>query len=523
MRRIAVLLCGFTLSVAAACATSEVPPPAPVAPPPLPRAEPPLPELPVSQVEEEVTKVAPRKLFTLSVRNADIREVLLAFGKKADLNILVHPDVKGEVTVDLKRVTLEEALDALLSPIGFMWRREGNFVRVSKPTLETRIFTVNYISTRRAGSAALSATTGGTTGGAGAAGGAAAGGGVTGGGVGFSSVSSTDSVDLWSELERTLVKFLSKDGSLVISQTAGLIAVTDFPANIRRVAQYLELVQGSAQRQVMIEAQIIEVELSKDFSAGIDWSLIPKNLHINPLGTQIVRGTLTGGSLVSQSLASAAASAFQIGLATKFGSQTLQLLLSALSKQGKVTILSSPKISTLNNQKAVMKVATDDVFFTTTRTREPTTGVVTETITPQTVTEGIVLDVTPQISEDDTITMNIRPSISERVGQAISPTGGTVPIVAVRATDTVVRVKDGQTVVIGGLMNNRSTRNVTGVPLLQDIPVAGGLFRKKETEDRKTELVILLTPTVLIGRRHSELSPQELQLLREAGRGAPLR
>jgi len=522
MKRTTRLLLGLTLFLATACAEAPglPPPPLPVTPPPPPRVEL-LPELPVSQVEEEV-KVPPRRLFTLSVRDANIREVLLAFGKKTDLNILVDPDVKGEVTVDLKRVTLEEALDALLSPIGFVWRREGSFVRVSKPTLETRIFTVNYISTRRSGSASLSATTGGTTGGGGVTGGGVTGGGVTrggvtgGGGAGFSSVSSTDSVDFWGELERTLAKFLSKDGSLVISQTAGLIAATDFPANIRRVAQYLELVQGSAQRQVMIEAQIIEVELSKDFSAGIDWSLAFKNLST-------LQGTLTGGNLISQTLAPTAANIFQIGLASKSGGLTLQLFLSALSRQGKVSILSSPKISTLNNQKAVMKVATDDVFFTTTRTREPTTGVVTETITPQTVTEGIVLDVTPQISEDDTITMNIRPNISERVGQATSPTGGTVPVVAVRATDTVVRVKDGQTVVIGGLMNNRSTRNVTGTPVLKNTPFLGSLFRRTDEEDRKTELVILLTPTVLIGRRHSELSPQELQLLREAGRGTPLR
>jgi MSHA type pilus biogenesis protein MshL len=478
-----------------------------------------LPELPVSQIEEEVIKVAPRKLFSLSVRNADIREVLLAFGKKTDLNIVFGPETQGVVTVDLKRVTLEEALDSLLSPIGLVYKREGNFIRVTKPTLETRIFTLSYISTTRSGGATLSATAGGAAGGvAGATTTTGAGGGGTSGAT--SSVTSTDSVDLWGELEKTLATFLSKEGKAVVSRTAGLIAVTDFPANLRKVAQYLELVEGSAQRQVMIQAQILEVTLSKDFSAGINWSLVPKNLNVGPLGT--VTGTLTDGSLVAQTLAPAA-SLFQIGLAGTVGGQAIQLLLNALSKQGKVAILSSPKISTLNNQKAVMKVAVDDVFFTVTREREPTTGVVTETVIPQTVTEGIVLDVTPQIGEDDTITMNVRPSISERVGQATSPRGDVVPIVAVRAADTVVRVKDSQTVVIGGLMQNRSTKNVSGLPLLQDIPVMGGLFRQKEDQDRKTELVILLTPTVLIGRRHSELTPQELQVLREAGRARPPR
>ncbi|MFQ5827590.1 MAG: secretin N-terminal domain-containing protein, partial [Candidatus Methylomirabilia bacterium] len=495
--------------------------PSPVAPPLPPRAREPLPELPVSQIEEKVTKVVPRKLYTLSVRNADIQEVLLAFGKKTELNIVFGPDVQGVVTVDLKRVTLEEALDALLSPLALVYKREGNFIRVSEPAVETRIFTVNYISTTRTGAASLSATSGGATAGTTGAttGGTTAGGGTTGA---TSSVTSADSVDLWGELEKTLAGFLSEDGKAVISRTAGLIAVTDFPRNLRRVAQYLELVEGSAQRQVMIQAQVIEVALSKDFSAGIDWSLVARqSLRLGPLG--VVTGALTGGSLIAQTLAPAAADLFQVGVSSQLGSQTVQVLLKALSAQGKVAILSSPKISTLNNQKAVMKVAVDDVFFTVTRERDPTTGVVTETVTPQTVTEGIVLDVTPQIGEDDTIIMNIRPSISERVGQATSPSGDVVPIVAVRAADTVVRVKDGQTVVIGGLMQNRSSRNVTGVPLLQDVPVLGGLFRQRQDDDRKTELVILLTPTLLIGRRHSELTPREVEILREVRRAKPLR
>ncbi len=516
MKRISLLRLGFIFSLAAACATtSEVKPPPPAAPPP-PKVEQLLPELPVSQIEEEVTKVTPRKLFTLSLRNTDIREVLLAFSTRTDINIIFGPEVQGVATVDLKRVTFEEALDALLSPLGFVFKREGNFVKIAKPTPETRIFTLSYISTTRSGGATLSATSGGAT--AGVAGGAAAIGGATGGGGtsgATSSVSSSDSVDLWGEMEKTLTTFLSKEGKVVVSRTAGLIAVTDFPSNLGKVAQYLELVEGSAQRQVMIEAQIIEVTLTKEFSAGINWSLIPKNINIGPFGT--LQGTLTGGRLAAQTLAPAT-SLFQIGLATRLGGQAIQLLLNALSTQGKVTILSSPKISTLNNQKAVMKVAVDDVFFTVTRQREPTTGVVTETITPQTVTEGIVLDVTPQIGEHDMIIMNIRPSISERVGQATSPGGDVVPIVAVRAADTVVRVKDGQTVVIGGLMQQRSAKNVSGVPVLQEVPVLGGLFRQKTDDERKTELVILLTPTLIIGRRHSELTPGEIEILREAGR-----
>jgi len=327
--------------------------------------------------------------------------------------------------------------------------------------------------------------------------------------------------ECYRSFEKNLTTLISKEGKVVVNKTAGIVAVTDFRKNIQRIARYLELIEGSVQRQVIIEAQIVEVKLTKEYQAGINWSLVPHNLKLNPVGSEL-RGALTGGAIVSQTLASSA-NLFQVGLATRVGAQTIQLILNALSKQGTVAILSSPKISALNNQKAVIKVATDDVFFTTTRTREPVTGLETTTVTPQTITEGIVLDVTPQIAEDNTVIMNIRPSISERVGQATSPDGSIVPIIAVRATDTVVRAQDGQTVIIGGLMQHKSTRSTTGVPGMQDVPVLGGLFRQRVDEGSKTELVILLTPTVVIGRRASELSPTELDLLREAGGARALR
>ncbi|MBI4610640.1 MAG: secretin and TonB N-terminal domain-containing protein [Candidatus Rokubacteria bacterium] len=518
--RLGILL---ALLLLGACATPPVKTTEPQPPQVPPVVERRLPELPVTQVEQEVAKVEPRKLYTLAVRDADIREVLLTFGKKTDLNLVFGPDVKGTVTVDLKRVTLEEALDSLLSPIGLGYAREGNFIRVFVPAPETRIFTLSYISTTRSGGATLSATAGGaggvTVGTAVTGGGVAAGGG--GGAGASSSVTSADVVDLWGDIEKNLTNLISKDGKVVVNRTAGIVAVTDFRKNIQRIARYLELIEGSVQRQVIIEAQIVEVKLTKEYQAGINWSLIPHNLKINPLGTEL-RGALTGGGILGQTLAPTA-SLFQVGLATRVGAQTIQLLLNALSKQGTVTILSSPKISTLNNQKAVIKVATDDVFFTTTRTREPVTGLETTTVTPQTITEGIVLDVTPQIADDNTVIMNIRPSISERVGQATSPDGSIVPIIAVRATDTVVRAQDGQTVIIGGLMQHKSSRSTTGVPGMQDVPVLGGLFRQRADEGSKTELVILLTPAVVIGRRASELSPTELELLREAGGARALR
>jgi MSHA biogenesis protein MshL len=486
-------------------------------------------------MEGETAKGEPRKLFTLAVRDVDIRDVLLTLGKRTDLNIIFGPEVKGTVTADLKRVTLEEALSAVLSPLGLEYTRTGTFVRVFPPTLETRIFTLSYLSTTRTGGTTLSATAGGARGGGASAGGAGGGGGGSGAGA-SSSVSSADNVDFWGDIEKNLGNLISKEGKVVVNKTAGIVAVTDLPRTLQRVARYIELVEGSVQRQVIIEAHIVEVSLNKDFEAGVNWSLITKGqfrlspfgnaLHGNlggaAAGTGAAGAAATAGALIGQTLASAS-TAFQIGFVTQALGQTLSLLLQALSTQGQVNVLSSPRIATLNNQKAVIKVATDDVFFTTTRTREPTTGVETTTVTPQTITEGLVLDVTPQIAEDNSVIMNIRPSISERVGQATSPDGSTVPIISVRATDTVVRALDGQTVIIGGLMQQRKTRNQQGIPGMQDVPVVGSLFRRKVEQSNKTELVILLTPNVIIGRRTTDLSPRELELLREAGGASAIR
>ncbi|MDO8678130.1 MAG: hypothetical protein Q7R30_06155 [Acidobacteriota bacterium] len=293
-----------------------------------------------------------------------------------------------------------------------------------------------------------------------------------------------------------------------MNKTAGLIAVTDYPVNTARVGQYIDLVQGSVQRQVMIEAKIVEVTLNKNFSAGIDWSQIPYGLTLPFLGA--IKGALPSGRIASQRLAPAG-SGFEVGVSTQTG---FQAILRALDQQGTVSILSSPRVSTMNNQKAVIKVATDDVFFTQTTQREAVTGLVTQFSTPNTITEGIVLDVTPQIG-DDAITMTIHPSISERLGQVTSPDGSVVPVIGVRATDTVVRMQDGQTVVIGGLMEHRSSRNRSGVPGLQRAPIVGRAFRNADDQDRKIELVILLTPTVIVGRRGNQLTPRELELLRQ--------
>lgn len=242
--------------------------------------------------------------------------------------------------------------------------------------------------------------------------------------------------------------------------------------------------EGSVQRQVTIEANIIEVNLFEEYRFGLNWSTLADIMSI-PFGTA------SGGGI------------FQLRVTSG-----MQILLDLLSRQGKVNVLSSPKVAVLNNQKAVIRVAREDIFFKTTVTAPTISGGVvtpgTTTFTPQSITVGIVLDVTPQIGPDGTVLLNIRPSISDRVGEARAPDGSSVPIIAVRETDTVVRVREGETIVLGGLIQDRRRDERTGVPGLSDLPLVGGLFGSTTREQQKTELVILLTPHVTVGRRVSQ-------------------
>jgi MSHA biogenesis protein MshL len=196
-----------------------------------------------------------------------------------------------------------------------------------------------------------------------------------------------------------------------------------------------------------------------------------------------------------------------------------QGLLDAFASQGRVNVMASPRVMAMNNEPAVMRVGTQDVFFVTTSQVDATTGhVLQTTVTPQAITEGIVLSVTPQIGADGIIHLSITPSITERTGTATSRLGDQVPIVAVRETDTMVRVHQGETIVIAGLMQERGLTEKSKVPVLGDIPLVGGLFQRRETSTRKTDLVILLTPTVMAPRDIAAGTAADLERLSEIQR-----
>ncbi len=435
-------------------------------------------QLPATQLEQRAQTQLGGAPFDMEFVGADLRLVLTSLAQAHGLNLVMPPDIIGTVSIDLKGVTLLQALDAILPPRGLEYTIQDNLLRVNKVQLESRTYKFDYITTQRSLSRSLSASS--TAGGGGfgtgvstgAAGGAVGGGG---GGGSSSSLSGQETTNLLTELEAAVNALKSPEGKVVFQRMAGIVFVTDYPRYLETIGLFLETVQSSVHRQVVIEAKVIEVKLNSDSQAGVNWTALLGN-------TLNVQQNLAGGS------------GFQIG--ASYGD--FNIVLTALKGQGAVNVLSSPTIATLNNQPAIMRVGTQDIFFTTTTQVDPRTGSIVQTaVTPSAINEGIVLDVTPQISDDGIITMNIHPTITERTGQATSPQGATVPIVDVRETDTVVRVRQGQTVFIGGLISDRQLEQISKVPVLGDLPLVGGLFRRTSKENRKTDLAILLTPRIL--------------------------
>ena len=476
--------------------------------------QPGLPPLAVSQIEDGRRSEAMNQTLSLSFSEPiSIPELLLLLVRDTNLSVVLDPDVDGTFSGDLKNVTLRQALDLVLEPHGFTAAFHDNIVRVRREQVQTRLFNINYVATRRSGTRGTGLSgmygqggygmSGAMTGGVAAAG---YGGGYLGGtgGIGGSqaSVSGTDSGDVFEELQAGVETLLSGAGRLNIDRKAGLLQVTDYPGNLDRIAVYVEAYETRALRQVRIVAKILEVELREEFSAGIDWTLILKNAGDAVAITQRLAPTRGSG-------------AFTIGVNIK----DFKGLLEAFASQGNVNVMASPWVMAMNNEPAVMRVGTQDVYFVTTSQVDASSGQVLQTVvTPQTINEGVTLSVTPQIAADGVINMSIMPSITERTGTATSRLGDQVPIVSVRETDTLVRVHEGETIVIAGLMQDRTSVDKSKVPILGDVPLVGGLFRREERTKRKTDLVILLTPTVMTRDEISASASGDEQRLYEAQR-----
>ena len=477
--------------------------------------------------------VAKEPRFTVNFVSALPEVAMLAILRDSPLSVAVDPALKTPLAISLKNVTVREALEVMRELHGFEYQLVGRMLVVRPGDMQTRMYRVSYPVFSRSGRSETRVVSGSITGSGGGAGsGSAPAGGASGGGNpaspqgggGGGSASESSRVttsqrnDVWADLEQSVRLIVGeKDGrSVVISPQTGTIIVRGMPRDQRAVLQYLESARLSIERQVMIEAKIVEVQLRETVATGINWAAFRNSNQrisagiVNP-GTSLA----SSGSLATNNLSATpgevltgAASTLSGGLlGLVFQSNNFAAVLEFLGTQGQVQVLSSPRIATMNNQKAVLKVGTDDFFVTnisTTTTSTGTTSQTSPTISVQPFFSGIALDVTPHIDDQGYIVLHVHPAVSNvgernKVLNLGSAGSFSLPLASseVSETDSVVRAVNGRIIAIGGLMRTESRNGSSGIPGLGNNPLRSMFGGKTDAVIDKRELVMLLKPTIV--------------------------
>nr|WP_232283077.1 pilus (MSHA type) biogenesis protein MshL [Cellvibrio sp. BR] len=508
--------------------------------------------------------------FDVSVSNVAARDFFLGLVNGTGVNVVVHPEVTGSVTLDLKNVTVDDVLRVTRDIYGYEYRKDRGIYTIYANALRTEVFQINYLDVQRVGVSDTSvmigrAQTSGNNNSNNSGGNSGSSNdtanllgmiesaqqqrsnrnssGLTPG----SRVQTMNRTDFWASLEKTVTSIIggeTESRQVMVTPQAGMVVVTAMPHELSAVRDFLERSELSVKRQVILEAKIIEVRLSEGFEAGVNWGAISgqitaaKNLQdgfdLNTDGStevgefrELIRNNIytdSDGNLqnlevpVRERVGGTIAGLIQVGDITK--------LLSLLETQGTVQVLSSPRVSTVNNQKAMIRVGSDE-YFVTGISNNQTSNAATTTSTPSielsSFFSGISLDVTPQISERGEVILHIHPVVSEVTDQQKVFTVGneqfSLPLAlrGVRESDSIVKAANGQVIVLGGLMTE-STNNVDGKrPLLGDIPVLNALFKTKNKAKTKTELVILLRPIVVDDRTWDEQLTEAQNSMRDMG------
>ncbi|MFM5076133.1 pilus (MSHA type) biogenesis protein MshL [Aeromonas caviae] len=465
----------------------------------------------------------PEKRMRIAAHDVDAVEFFGSLFKGSRYSVAVHPGVAGVISVELKDVTLQEALATVGDMYGFDVQRKGNVFHVYPAGLRTETIPVNYLMMARRGLSRTSVSTGGVTAndnnngnnnnfdnGLNNSGNNNSQGNTAGGDNNTNSngtrIETDSNNDYWTDLRDALQTLIGTgEGRAVItSPQAGLVTVRAYPKELKAVREFLDQSGEHLKRQVVLEARILEVSLNEGYEQGVDWSGLSASWDGG-------KGITGGGSLMDSPIASTPNQIFRAlggGAGFTISDGNFNVAVSLLKTQGDVNTLSSPRVTATNNQKAVIKVGTDEYFVTNASTTTTTSGTSAPIVTPNVELtpffSGIALDVTPQIDEQGKVLLHIHPSVIDTEEQSKTISVGTAdPLVlplaksSIRESDTVVQANNGDIIVIGGLMKTDRQEIVSKVPLLGDIPWVGEAFTNRRESNRKVELVILLKPTVV--------------------------
>ncbi|GGX44986.1 pilus (MSHA type) biogenesis protein MshL [Saccharospirillum salsuginis] len=422
---------------------------------------------------------APRaaKRFDVQADNVPLQRFFADLGRTEGINVLVDPSINGTISLNMRSVTIEQVMSAMRDLYGYDYQRTDYGYRVLPNQIQTRIYHLNYLNVARSG---RSDTT------------------VSGGQISrqgseaneTSSVATEYSADFWEGMETTVMGLLDEGPGrqVVVNPQSGLLVVRATPREHEVVGRFLDDAEGSLQKQVVIEAKVVEVTLNNEFRSGINWETFTED--VAQLSGNALAGVGNIGGVFSLNV----------------DSEDFTAMLQLLSHQGDVQVLSSPRVSTVNNQKAVIKVGTDEFFVTEVTSRDESDDNGNNTSTPEFVLSpffsGIALDVTPQISAQDNVILHVRPSVTEVVESTKVINVGNqtynLPLALsnVRETDSIIRAASGQIVVIGGLLSQKQDTSATGLPWLSRVPGLKFLFAQNRETQSKSELVILLKPVV---------------------------
>ncbi|MBL0648372.1 pilus (MSHA type) biogenesis protein MshL [Aeromonas caviae] len=465
----------------------------------------------------------PEKRMRIAAHDVDAVEFFGSLFKGSRYSVAVHPGVAGVISVELKDVTLQEALATVGDMYGFDVQRKGNVFHVYPAGLRTETIPVNYLMMARRGLSRTSVSTGGVTAndnnngnnnnfdnGLNNSGNNNNQGNTANGDNNTNSngtrIETDSNNDYWTDLRDALQTLIGTgEGRAVItSPQAGLVTVRAYPKELKAVREFLDQSGEHLKRQVVLEARILEVSLNEGYEQGVDWSGLSASWDGG-------KGITGGGSLMDSPIASTPNQIFRAlggGAGFTISDGNFNVAVSLLKTQGDVNTLSSPRVTATNNQKAVIKVGTDEYFVTNASTTTTTSGTSAPIVTPNVELtpffSGIALDVTPQIDEQGKVLLHIHPSVIDTEEQSKTISVGTAdPLVlplaksSIRESDTVVQANNGDIIVIGGLMKTDRQEIVSKVPLLGDIPWVGEAFTNRRESNRKVELVILLKPTVV--------------------------